>query len=85
MKAQKLKIYGGNFDGTWQCRVAATSWKEAVGLLGNMAIGYAKRYGQAWEPRPEDQFLLDEPRVVWRSKDTVYPRKWERKPDRSSP
>jgi hypothetical protein len=82
MRTGPLKIYGGCFDGTWTLRVASTSWKVAVPLLGNMGIGYAKRHGHAWKPRPEDQFLLDSPGVVFRCLATQYPQVWERKVER---
>ena len=77
MKAKPLKIYGGCFDGTWNLRVASTSWKAAIALLGNMGMGYAKRYGQAWAPRPEDEFLLAKPGTVYRCEATKYPQVWE--------
>jgi hypothetical protein len=84
MRTQKLKIYGGTFDGTWDLRVAATSWPAAVALLGNMGVSYAKRYGQAWSPRPEDEFLVLEPGIVYRCKATQYPKEWEKVPARPS-
>jgi hypothetical protein len=88
MRTKPLKIYGGCFDGMWDLRVAATSWKEAVELMGNMAVSYAKRYGQCWKPRPEDEFLTVCLGTVFRCKATTYPRQWEmtlRKPQPEKP
>jgi hypothetical protein len=85
MRARPLKIYGGTFDGLWDLRVASTSWKAAVALMGNMAVGYAQRYGQSWQPRPEDQFLVDNPGVVFRCRATQYPKEWEKVPERLRP
>ena len=85
MRTRPLKIYGGTFDGTWDLRVASTSWPAAVALMGNMGVSYAKRYGQAWSPRPEDEFLLDPPSTVYRCKATQYPKEWEKVPVRLRP
>jgi hypothetical protein len=64
---RKLKVYGGNFDGTHHDVVAAYNQQEAARLL-HITVGGLRSYGGVWNGEPAASLALGSPGTVWRKR-----------------